>query len=686
MSEPGKAVFLSYASQDAEAAKRICESLRAAGVEVWFDADGGLEHGDEWDRKIRRQIKECVLFLPIISTNTQAREEGYFRIEWDLAAERARGIASGVAYILPVVIDDTREPDALVPDRFRAVQWTRLPGGVVPPDVLQRFLKLWSHRTGALKHAENVGRDLRIPPPSNEAGFGDPALQKKQKKRRLWLIPVIAALAVAAGLWQQQRNRAKIVSSEPEGQAIAPAAPLSPARQLAAKSAKLHDQLENASRSDLELAEQYCQQAVALDPNDGELWAEYSLVNSNFIALGYDRSNERIQATRTQADRAVKLAPESNEAEFALATSYRWQGAMRDEAINRLRKLVERMPGDRRVLRTLGNALRLTGKSEEALLWYTRAAALPGGDPLALFQRAMALEALGRNEEAAVTVDESLAQHPGAAAHILKVLFLLRWGELDQARLTLDKVPAPFLLEDRGALAASMVFYRQRQWDRGLGALLAVPHDYFDDTYYRGPKGLLTGDARFYAGRKIAAELDWRAALQLVNQRLAGTKDTALLHLRKAELHARLGEADEADRALRAFRELQGGGGFLATARIELWLKRNEAALQSLQAYEFTREVRVMLRQDPEWDPLRGDPRFQALLVEPAAPSPSSLSLPPSGPPPPDQKSVAVLAFANLSDDKANEYFSDGISEELLNVLAKVPKLKVAARTSSFHF
>ena len=51
-----------------------------------------------------------------------------------------------------------------------------------------------------------------------------------------------------------------------------------------------------------------------------------------------------------------------------------------------------------------------------------------------------------------------------------------------------------------------------------------------------------------------------------------------------------------------------------------------------------------------------------------------------------DSKSVAVLAFANLSDDKGNEYFSDGISEELLNVLAKIPGLKVTARTSSFHF
>ncbi len=72
-SPASRAVFLSYASQDAEAARRICETPRAAGVEVWLEADGGLEHGDEWDATIRRQIKDCVLFIPLISANTQAR-------------------------------------------------------------------------------------------------------------------------------------------------------------------------------------------------------------------------------------------------------------------------------------------------------------------------------------------------------------------------------------------------------------------------------------------------------------------------------------------------------------------------------------------------------------------------------------------------------------------------------------
>jgi len=52
----------------------------------------------------------------------------------------------------------------------------------------------------------------------------------------------------------------------------------------------------------------------------------------------------------------------------------------------------------------------------------------------------------------------------------------------------------------------------------------------------------------------------------------------------------------------------------------------------------------------------------------------------------PDEQSIAVLPFVNMSSDQENEYFSDGLSEELLNLLAKIPELKVAARTSSFTF
>ena len=74
------ASFLSYASQDADAARRICDALRATGLAVLFDPSE-LRGGDAWDASIRKQIKECALFVPIISSNTQACEEGYFRLE-----------------------------------------------------------------------------------------------------------------------------------------------------------------------------------------------------------------------------------------------------------------------------------------------------------------------------------------------------------------------------------------------------------------------------------------------------------------------------------------------------------------------------------------------------------------------------------------------------------------------------
>ena len=125
MTDPGRAVFLSYASQDAEAAQQLCKALRAAGVEVWFD-QSELRGGDAWDALIRRQIKGCYLFVPIISANTQSREEGYFRREWNLAVARTLDMAEGRAFLLPIIIDGTSDSQAMVPEKFREVHWTRL--------------------------------------------------------------------------------------------------------------------------------------------------------------------------------------------------------------------------------------------------------------------------------------------------------------------------------------------------------------------------------------------------------------------------------------------------------------------------------------------------------------------------------------------------------------------------------
>ena len=125
---PPPSVFLSYASEDRLAAQAIRDALPAFGLEVWYD-ESGLDGGDAWDHKIRRQIRECDFFMPLISAQTAARPEGYFRREWRLAVERTLDMADDHTFLLPVVIDDTTQAAARVPEKFLSVQWLRVPGG-----------------------------------------------------------------------------------------------------------------------------------------------------------------------------------------------------------------------------------------------------------------------------------------------------------------------------------------------------------------------------------------------------------------------------------------------------------------------------------------------------------------------------------------------------------------------------
>lgn len=135
------AIFLSYAKEDYVQVARLQQALEDLGLDVWFDKDR-LEAGDQYDQKIRRNIKGCSLFIPVISQTTERRLEGYFRREWKLAEERSLGIADHVPFILPVVIDDTHEYSESVPEAFGKAQWTRLPEGRATPEFESRLVKL----------------------------------------------------------------------------------------------------------------------------------------------------------------------------------------------------------------------------------------------------------------------------------------------------------------------------------------------------------------------------------------------------------------------------------------------------------------------------------------------------------------------------------------------------------------
>jgi hypothetical protein len=142
---PDNAIFISYAREDLPAVQRIKAELEAVGVTTWFDIDR-LEAGDDYDRKIFNNIARCSYFIPVISATTERRHEAYFRREWSYALDRARNMADGALFILPVLIDNTDPVTALVPDRFKALHVTRLPAGSVPAEFAQRLQSVAGRR------------------------------------------------------------------------------------------------------------------------------------------------------------------------------------------------------------------------------------------------------------------------------------------------------------------------------------------------------------------------------------------------------------------------------------------------------------------------------------------------------------------------------------------------------------
>jgi len=220
MNDSSRAVFLSYASQDAEAARRLCDALRAAGVDVWFD-QSALRGGDAWDASIRRQIRECALFVPVISANTQAREEGYFRLEWKLAVDRSHLMATDRAFVLPVVIDDTASPGARVPEEFRARQWTRLPGGEATSAFCADVLRLLGTTIAPSDGAGNAGLAAANSVASTAASRSRPS------RRKLWLAGAAAVVLLSLGGAVLTWNGFHLAGNVASGTGAADARPLS---------------------------------------------------------------------------------------------------------------------------------------------------------------------------------------------------------------------------------------------------------------------------------------------------------------------------------------------------------------------------------------------------------------------------------------------------------------------------
>ncbi|MDB6116112.1 MAG: TolB amino-terminal protein, partial [Lacunisphaera sp.] len=693
MSEPTKAVFLSYASQDAEAAKRICDALRAAGVEVWFD-QSELVGGDSWDAKIRGQISSCGLFVPLISANTQARLEGYFRLEWKLAAQRTHTMADEKAFLLPILLDGTRDADAKVPGEFKTVQWTKLPGGETPPAFAARVMKLLEGEVGA---SFDDARGRRQAAPLHPVHGTAPSRPSKW----WWGLPIFGVTMALLLVLKEGRRDLPPPASPPVLETAS--------SEISRIRASLRP--DEWTRADFDALVPTIDRMIQANPENGEAWALRGVANSLLVIRNLESGTKPLEVGKEAADRALRLAPKSPLAELALGLHL---SAMisRGSDVHAPRLHIERglagLPATEALSRyadvtSYWLGYQLDGADKTARAWL---AAEPGASFPAwiLAQSALAsrrpAETIKWAEQAAIDPDIT-----GIRAFV--TLFEARYylqADVAAARAALDRVPGGQRGVHRVVAARFLVAMAEKHFDQALQELAQTPAAMLRDRVFHGPKALLAGFAHQAAGRAEVALGFFRDSEKLLREELARDQDNFELRAVLALNLACLGRADEARRELAAVEPLLAGREPSVYTRQPLalitqahgvmgeidlmvpWLRR---LITEPSGMPFTP---ASLRLDSRFGPYTADPRLQVLLTEfagldqPATVKTAELDQRAEASVPTDQKSVAVLAFANLSDDKANEYFSDGISEELLNVLAKIPGLKVSARTSAFYF
>ncbi len=692
MGDSSRAVFLSYASQDAETARRICDALRTAGVEVWFD-QSELRGGDAWDQKIRRQIKECVLFVPIISANTQSRLEGYFRLEWKLAEDRSHLMAKGRPFILPVCIDDTKDWDAQVPDAFMVVQWTRLPGGEASAAFCDRVKVLLggSHVRAALRPDDN----------SHAPRSG---LKASPISRRRWLALGIAAAVMvgALALWQPwTKPMSAAMKVAPSGTAAS--TPLTEAQKLTRQARALIDDDFLAVRENFRLAEELCQRATTLDPSDGEAWATWARVSLAMQARNYDSSAARREAARSQVERAIRLAPSSVEAGLAVA-AHALHLNDTAEAERRYRLVLTTAPREPRAAIGLANALEAGGKVSEASEIRLNHPAFASRHPVPLVDEARRLRFRGQLMEAEALLERAHAIAPTTGGYHAKLIILANfWGDVPAAVDYLKQIPLRLRQEDAIAALSAWVWMRAGNGEEALKAMARVPREFIHESLQVSPKSWVTGWAQTVAGRPAAARAEWTEALAVVEKRLVTEPNEPRLLNLKALLLALTGRTEPAEQTWKLYREFTGRRAS-AMDEVEFCcaLGRHEEAIGHLQSWWRSDASRAWiaswnnLRFEPRFAAIRNDARVQSIIAEmvaridalrrPASAMTSSNREAVTTNPAAADKSIAVLPFVNLGADKNDEYLGDGLTEELLSALSQIKTLRVPGRSSCFAF
>jgi Flp pilus assembly protein TadD len=627
------AVFLSYASQDAEVAKRICEALRTAGIEVWFD-QSELRGGDAWDAKIRRQIKECTLFVPVISANTQAREEGYFRLEWLLAVERSRLRADDAHFLFPLVIDGTSEAAARVPDRFREVQWTRLEVRETPASFAKRLAHILSIKSGTDAVRLDAGQDRARSAPLPRATH--------RRKSLPWLVgwlALAAGLVLAWRLWPQSKAAPVETGMGPltaqAGTTLPPAAdrdwPHDPELKRTMRMIYAFD----STHEDFSFAEDIAQRAVDKSPFDAEAVTVLAQVEAQFLLRAFDPRPERLSLAKKYAERAVQLGPDEPEALYAQAIVFGHRGTgdlAQAEAL--LHRACELAPAQPRYWRELAANLIRERPAEGLALAQQNVVRFPN-DVLTRYDLSILYRDSGHFQDFKRELDATVRLGPISNAFDWEARVAFVHADLAGMKTWIDRVPPKSRSEERTVLTRFVYAATSGRLDEGLAAVRGFAEPWFLDTNnYSGPTALLTAELLSLEGKPELAHLEYEAALAEVQRHMAENSADIEANIDEFWIFRGLGRMEEAraqhrlslETVRRPFAPFPVGLWWFGEIPASLLVGEHDTAIQLVREAATTLErrnwIRVCLSLDPRMAPWRDEPEIKALLTEnPVAPN-----------------------------------------------------------------